>query len=260
MWTLQEHCWIDLHDFDACPILSDLETACAGLPCVAGIDVSTRNDLTSVCFAFKIPDNADGRSEAHENQYTQASMNLNYKVAILPYFYLPEATLEQRAKEDSIQYPLWRDMGLLRVTPGEDIDQRQIFYDITEEFAKKFTIQSIGFDPYNANTLALPLRDAGFQMVETRQGVATMSEPSKLFEALIRSKRLVHSGHLLFRWNVSNVSVKEDKKENIFPFKQSRKKRIDGVIAAIIALARMIVAPESSGSVYDDPNTEVWIV
>lgn len=251
MWTQQEHMWIDIHDFDACPQLKDLEESCNGLACVAGIDISTRNDLTCVCLAFRIPD-----SEAEEGGYTQESMNLNYRVALLPYFYLPEVTLYQRAKEDSIPYPLWRDMGLLRVTPGQDIDQRKIYNDITEEFAKKFSIQSIGYDPWNANTLALPLRDAGFQMVETRQGVATMSEPSKLFEALIRSKRLVHNGHQIFRWNVGNVSVKEDLKENIFPFKSSRKKRIDGVIAAIIALSRLISTGESSGSVYDSPNQE----
>ncbi len=237
MWTQQEHCWIDIHDFDECPRDVDLERTLAGQACCAGIDVSTRNDLTCVCLAFKLPDEVSTPGE-----YTQESLNLNYRVALIPYFYLPSDTLEQRAREDNIPYPLWRDQGWLRVTPGSDIDQRRIFYDITEEFAKKFTIQSIGFDPYNANTLALPLRDAGYQMVETRQGVQTMSEPSKLFEALICSKRLIHNGNPAMRWNVGNVSVQEDKKENIFPFKSSRKKRIDGVIAAIIALSRVMLA------------------
>lgn len=159
--------------------------------------------------------------------------------------------MHKRAKEDNVPYPLWAEMGLVRPTPGNVIDYDLIYRQIVEEIAPRFSIQQIGYDPYNATQFALNLQEAGFQMVEVRQGTLTMSEPSKVFEALIHARRLCHDGHKVLRWNVSNVAAKEDKKGNIFPFKQSQKKRIDGVIAAVIALNRMIVNLDEA-SVYDE--------
>ena len=52
--------------------------------------------------------------------------------------------------------------------------------------------------------------------------------------------RKSYDGHPVLRWNVGNVAAKPDKKENIFPYKPKDKLRIDGAIAGIIALARMM--------------------
>jgi phage terminase large subunit-like protein len=94
--------------------------------------------------------------------------------------------------------------------------------------------------------MALQLQGAGYRMVEVRQGYFTLSEPSKLFEALVRSRRLRHDGHKVLRWCVSNVAVKEDPNENIRPIKPSKKKRIDGVTATIIGLSRLVHAVQKT--------------
>jgi phage terminase large subunit-like protein len=88
-------------------------------------------------------------------------------------------------------------------------------------------------------------------MVEVRQGAQSMSEPSKVCEALILSGRLRHNGQAVLRWNMSNIAAKEDKKGNIFPYKPTATKRIDGGIGLITSLSRLIVAPAEYGSVYE---------
>jgi phage terminase large subunit-like protein len=52
-----------------------------------------------------------------------------------------------------------------------------------------------------------------------------------------------------------NFSVKQDPQDNVKPSKPDRRKsskRIDGIQAAINAIARMIVTPEYKGSVYQN--------
>jgi phage terminase large subunit-like protein len=79
-----------------------------------------------------------------------------------------------------------------------------------------------------------------------------LSEPSKVLHALAKSGRAHHDGHRVLRYCVSNVSAKEDKKGNVFPYKTARNKRIDGALAAIDGLSRLIVLPSKkrSQSVY----------
>jgi phage terminase large subunit-like protein len=45
------------------------------------------------------------------------------------------------------------------------------------------------------------------------------------------------------RWCVGNVAAKEDRKGGILPHKPSKNRQIDGVVATINALGRMIVEP-----------------
>jgi phage terminase large subunit-like protein len=157
----------------------------------------------------------------------------------------------QRAKEDNVPYPHWVEQGMVIATPSNIIDYDYIFRQFVDEIAPLYSIQEIGFDPYNAAQFSLGLQSAGFRCVEVRQGAQTMSEPAKIFEALIKAGRIRHAGHPVLRWCVSNVAAREDKKENIFPYKQHARKRIDGAIASIIALSRLMVGGSQAVSIYE---------
>lgn len=52
--------------------------------------------------------------------------------------------------------------------------------------------------------------------------------------------RIAHGGHRILRWNFDNIKVTMDLAENIKPVKVSDTERIDGAIAAIMALNRAI--------------------
>jgi len=61
----------------------------------------------------------------------------------------------------------------------------------------------------------------------------------------VKSKRVIHAGHRLLRWNVENVAVKQDDAGRIRPVKPRKQaKRIDGVVATIMALSRLMALPE----------------
>tara|TARA_R110002111_G_scaffold238069_5_gene299345 strand:- start:118 stop:357 length:240 start_codon:yes stop_codon:yes gene_type:complete len=65
-----------------------------------------------------------------------------------------------------------------------------------------------------------------------------MSEPMKELDALIRSGRIVHNGDPVLAWAIANTTARMDKKDNVYPNKESNTNKIDPVVGAIMALGR----------------------
>src|SRR5207248_471693 len=101
-----------------------------------------------------------------------------------------------------------RDVALPCRTPPLSVGGPDGDRVVLEEIrAKHKGLAQIGYDPWNANHLASSLVAAGVQMVEVRQGYASLSGPSKLLEALVRSRRIRHDGNPVMRWCVANCEV-----------------------------------------------------
>ena len=65
-------------------------------------------------------------------------------------------------------------------------------------------------------------------------------------------EKLAHGGHPVLRWMVDNIFVRTDPAGNIKPDKEKSTEKIDGAVAAIMALDRALRhGSVSSGSVYD---------
>ena len=252
IWPDQHHVWIPLESWDACQGAFSTETAVA---VAAGLDLSSKIDLTGMVVVLKFKDARPATPvqvlvhdpEDEEAEPERVTLNVDFRIEVHPYFWRPEATLAEASKRDRVDYGAWKQQGLLRTTPGPVVDYDQIYRDIRDEIGPLYRLKQgeIGYDPYNGTQLALQLRDkAGFTVVEVPQTTRILSEPAKLFEALVISRRVTHDGNRILRWNVGNGSVKEDKNGNIFPFKFSDRKRIDGLSAILDALSRLIVMPE----------------
>ena len=81
-------------------------------------------------------------------------------------------------------------------------------------------------------------------MVEMRPTVLNFSEPMKELEALVLQKRFIHNGDPILSGMISNVVCHRDQKDNIYPRKERDENKIDGVVALIMALGRiMMTAP-----------------
>jgi phage terminase large subunit-like protein len=127
--------------------------------------------------------------------------------------------------------------GLIELTPGNAVDFAFVRARVSE-LAKQYQIESIGFDPWNAAQLSTELASDGMQMIEWRFGLRTMSGPSKEFEAAVAEGSMRHDGNPVLRWMADCVSIRSDASGNIIPVKPDRlksEKRIDGIVAAIIA-------------------------
>ena len=119
------------------------------------------------------------------------------------------------------------------------------------ELSKKYRIQSIAYDRWNASQLVIDLQNDGANMSPLGQGYASLSSPTKQMELLILSKKIQHDGNPVLRWMMGNVQLEIDEADNNKPSKKKSKEKIDGVVATICALAEYMSEEQSGDSVYD---------
>lgn len=276
IWTQQSKLWIPVEQWDACKADIDLKLLIARA-CAGGLDLSSKTDLTSFVLAFKHMDNdpndpysrwtkdkpKDAENDpdvvilepekempGREAKKPARKFRINFSVTLVPFFWMPEASLTERIKTDRFGYDIMKDAGLLELTEGEIIDYDAIYDKIKEDLAPTYKLKAgeIGYDPWNATQLATALTKDGFHMIETPQTMNHLTEPSKVFEAMVKAKRIRHDGNKILRWCIENVAVKEDTSGNIKPVKPSKSKRIDGVVASVLALGRLLTMKEKSGA------------
>lgn len=85
-----------------------------------------------------------------------------------------------------------------------------------------------------------------------------MSAPTKEFYRLLMEGRIIHGGNPVLRWMAGNVVIDTDPAGNIKVTKAKSKEKIDGIVAAIMALDRCIRQEGQSGSVYDERGLLVF--
>ena len=205
--------------------------ALAGRDCYAGLDLSSTGDITALVLIFPPRDEDE-------------------KYVLLPYFWIPEETIPRRVKANSVPYDIWEKQGYIMSTEGN-----VIHYDFIEKFimdlSEKYHILEIAVDRWNATHVIQNLEDNGLTMVPFGQGFASMSAPTKEFYRLLMEGKIIHGGHPVMRWMAGNVVVDTDPAGNIKVTKAKSKEKIDGIVAAIMALDRAVRHEGESGSVYD---------
>jgi phage terminase large subunit-like protein len=197
-------------------------------PCWIGVDLSSVGDLTAVVACWR--DGDDG-------------------YAVHPWFFCPEDNLRVRADRDGVPYPTWADDGFITPTPGNVVDYRAVEAQI-RELCARFDVREIAFDPHGGRTMMANLVEDGLPAVEMRQGWVTMAPAIKELERAIVGRRFRHGGHPVLRWNFSNIAVETDKAGNKSFHKGKSTDRIDGAVAAAMAVKRC-AAGDSGRSVYD---------
>lgn len=215
-WVAQETRWIPLAEWDKCGEPFNPEEL-VGQTCYAGLDLSTTTDVTAFVLAFPIDD----------------------WVYLLAWFWLPEEGIHLRNPSDLAR---WAKLGFIELTPGNVIDYAFVRKRINQ-LGEVYDIREIAHDPWNATQVTLELTGDGFTCVPTRQGYVTLSPPSKEFEKLVLARKIRHGGNPVLRWMMDSTSVKQDPAGNIKPVKPDRRtssKRIDGIVASIMGLDRIM--------------------
>lgn len=257
-WVGQAVAWIPIEWWDACQDQLD-DKVLGTLACAGGLDMAQKIDLAAFVVTFKQPLESGIKvevvAENEAGQEARHEISLNYRIHVRPFFWLPEATVVDRAKEGFDLYQTWQEAGLLKVTEGATIDYDVIRKDIVE-IGERYPLLKqgeIGYDPAFATDIAAKLRDkAGFQTAEVLQNYSHMNEPCHVFEALVKAGRVVHDGHRVLRWNVENVAVKRDDAGRVRPVKPKRAtKKIDGVVATLMGLSRFLAPEEAQPSIYE---------
>ena len=234
-WTESSSRWLNLESWKECgaPIdPRDLE----GRVCWAGLDLSTTTDLSALVLVFPHeivdPSVVEAIAGLAGNEPSQA-------FDVLSYFWVPDDNIEHRVRQDRVPYDVWAREGWIEATEGNVIDYKFIQAKI-KELSSIYRIQEIGYDPWNATGLVNDLMEDGANMIEVRQGYASMTGPSKELEKLVTSRNLFHGGNPVLTWCAANVVVQQDPAGNLKPAKDKSTERIDGIVALVIALSRAI--------------------
>lgn len=130
---------------------------------------------------------------------------------------------------------------------------RETLNELQREFRLK--IREVAFDPWNATQFAQGLQQDGFTPVEVPQNFRHLSEATKELQNAAMQGKLRHGGHPVLRWMADCMTVKQDANGNVRPVKPNRlknSKRIDGIVAAVMAISRaMVHSGEKRQSVYE---------
>ena len=203
-----------------------------GRVCYGGLDLSSTTDITAFVLVFP-PEDEDGKYE------------------VLPFFWLPEETLELRVRRDHVPYDTWKAKGLIMTTEGNVVHYGFIEKFI-EELGTQYNIKEIAYDRWGAVQMVQNLEGMGFTIVPFGQGYKDMSPPSKELMKLVLEKKIAHGGNEVLEWMVDNIYIKTDPAGNIKPDKEKSTEKIDGAIALIMALDRAIRHGGKQESVYNE--------
>ncbi|HDR1501842.1 TPA: terminase large subunit, partial [Pasteurella multocida] len=180
--------------------------------CYMGLDLSSTNDLTSICYTFP----------------------QRQKVRLITRHYLPEYQINNVANKNRAIYRQWVRQGWLRITEGDCIDYDKIRDDILKD-AERFNIKMIGFDVWNATHLRTQLQSAGLEVEPFPQTYQRFSPVAKSAEVLINRQVIEHNDDPILAWALSNVVMETDANANIKPNKKKAANKIDPAIAFLMS-------------------------
>ena len=186
---------------------------------IGGADLSSTTDLTCATMLFMVPD------DAH--------------IYIMQMYWIPEDLLERREAEDRVPYSLWRQQGLLRTCPGNQIDYRQVvdwYREVQDEHG--IYLAAFGYDAWSAVYFIKEMETnfGSYGMEKVIQGKYTLSAPMKALGADLEAKIINYNNNPILKWCLSNTSIDVDKNDNIQPSKgRSQTRRIDGMASLLDA-------------------------
>lgn len=218
VWVTARDPWMNMELWNRCGDSTLSPEQFKGDPLFLGLDLSSKLDIATCARIFRRE--IDGKPHFY----------------IFTRNYLPEAQTEKPEKR---HYQAWIETGHLTATEGDIIDYDVIEADVRAD-AKDLGVAEVGYDPYGATQLCNNLAKDRIACVEVPQTVRMLSEPMKMIEGFVESGQIHHDNNPVLNWGMSNVTVREDANENIFPRKEGAEKKIDPATAVIIAMNRAL--------------------
>lgn len=218
LWVDAERTWILDDAWQKC-IGTTAPADLKGCACWGGLDLSNVSDITAYVLLF------------HENDRFQ----------LLPHFWIPEEKMREKIRKENINYDKWVAEGYVTVTPGNVIDYDFVKADILRIVAD-YDLRTSAYDRWNSSQTIIDLQNEGMECNPFGQGYGSMSAPTKEFEKLVLTGKIEHFGNPVLRWMLASTLVKTDPAGNIKPDKGKSTQKIDGIVAAIMALGEWMTA------------------
>lgn len=225
VWTEAESPWLSSHIWLNAKREIDPESL-RGRRCFAGLDLSSTTDLTALVLLFEPEREAD-------------------PWILLPRFWLPGDGLGEKADKDRVPYLAWRDSGHLQALQGRAVDKRGVMRDLVQASAQ-FNVVSIAYDRWRIEDLKMLLADEGIDLplVPFGQGFKDMGPAVDEFERRLLNNQLVHNGNPVLTWCAANAVINQDPAGNRKLDKERSNGRIDGMVAAVMAIGASLSPTE----------------
>lgn len=225
IWENAAAAWMNMAAWDKCKDPNLKIEQFLGDRAWVGLDLANRIDLASKVLLFR-------RTIDEKDHYYIFVTN-----------YLNEGALE--TAHNAGHYRQWASENKLVVTPGSMTDHKWIATDLISD-GKRFNLVEVDHDPYGADSLigflqADPQWSQHCEFVKIDQNVGNLSPAMKYVEGLVLDGRLHHDGDDILTWAFSNVTVKPDRNDNIFPRKERDANKIDPATAVFNVMCRAMV-------------------
>lgn len=219
IWLSSGTTWIPVEDWRKCGDSELKLEDFKGERCWIGIDLAEKRDIAALCLGFK----------------------RNGKFYLFFRMYLNSFEAE---KQENQHFRRYQQNGELIVTDGNATDFDVIRADI-ERFSREFDLVEVPYDPRFSSYFATKLFEQGIPMLEMTQTSTHFTEPVIELENLILEGKVVHDANSMMEWMMSNVVIKISKFSGLkHPTKEGEKDKIDGVVAMLMALSRMMADQE----------------
>lgn len=195
-----------------------------GEQCFGALDMGSTRDLTALALYF--PE----------------------KGKLLAWHFVPAETIAERAERDRVPYPQWAEDGWISTSgTGRSTDQLSVVMQVADIRAR-YDVQAIAFDRWGIEPIRKLMNDEGIDLplVEFIQGFRSYAPAVDAFERALLERRLQHNGNPVLQWQAGNIIMESDAASNRKPSKAKSTDRIDGIVAAIMAvgLAQTEIASE----------------
>lgn len=196
-----------------------------GRRCYGGLDLSSTTDLTALALLFE-PILSDSVWR------------------LVVYYWTPGDTIVQREDRDKIDYRVWRDAGYLEAVPGKAINKRAVLKRM-QKIVDRYNLVRLCYDDWRIEDLKVLLEEEGMHDVigvlkNFRQGYKSMSPAVEEFERLLLNGELYHDGNPVTTWCAACTVVTEDPTGSRKPDKARSTGRVDGIVAATMAVGATI--------------------
>lgn len=201
----------------------------------AGLDMASTQDITALVLAVE----PEGTEPWH----------------LIPYFWLPKDNITEKSEKDRVPYDAWAKEGLLELTEGAALNKRAIVKRLAE-INSHFDLKSVAYDKWRIEDLTVLLDEEGIEleMEGFGQGFRDMSPALQEFESLLINNNLHHNNNSVMTWCAANAVIEEDPAGNQKLNKKKSTGRIDGLVAAVMAIGVSVTAKNNQ-----KPEEQIFI-